>query len=572
MDSEDEFDRVLQDENFSDELLRAAVLLEEEALGLRSLPSTMTSTPVATEVDEYDLMYMDDLSPDVLTAYDEAERAALVCSGGTTECVGNLLPASESSVWPSSGAEIPPPTIQETAVPPLITESPGSSLSTIGHVADEFDLLLSDDLSQEVLLACAEAEVDGFVPASIASTPPSAAAATLANQHPDTSNVSCVEPSPSRSSNVPTDVSVKEDPEAVFLTVHASQKPAISNKSLLSPSRNSNVPMDISVKEEHEAVQHTQPESLKLPSSKPRQSQLPVVPSTPLRNIVNHTQISRAGKSMKILGSPISISSDSEPGSDDESESDGGSTPGMSAVLVVDVKSVVRKLSPVRLNLCWQAPAPVVRKCPERTPSLGAATHEPTFASTSHLKRKAPWKDEKHPAKKPKSEPKPQTHLEKFFARYPRFTYDPTAPVSAQYDALCRVYGFFRPKTEQGYTGMVKPEDRERKAAYAGFQQAMAATFGDVYGTDVNDLGNWQSLCQVLEIHPVPQRLRECREAVRATHVNLVDLVDWAEVRLPFEIFDTEDELAEYTRMNRKFFPQGRAEGTLLKFLLRHIL
>jgi hypothetical protein len=108
-----------------------------------------------------------------------------------------------------------------------------------------------------------------------------------------------------------------------------------------------------------------------------------------------------------------------------------------------------------------------------------------------------------------RKKPKPQSHLELFFAGYPRFRYDPTAPVSAQYDALCRLYGFFRPKVERGT--MKSERDTAREVAYAGFQRAMARTFAEIFGTDVNDLGNWQSLCRVLEVDPIPQTLWACR-------------------------------------------------------------
>ncbi|KAJ7701619.1 hypothetical protein B0H14DRAFT_2416980, partial [Mycena olivaceomarginata] len=156
-----------------------------------------------------------------------------------------------------------------------------------------------------------------------------------------------------------------------------------------------------------------------------------------------------------------------------------------------------------------------------------------------------------------------------FFARYPRFSYDPHAPVSAQYDALCRLYRFSGCKLEYG------DAKSEREVAYAGYQRAMALSFGASYGTDVNDLGSLQSLARVLEIDPIPQRVRTCQEAIRAVHVNLVDLVDWGNSEgqsPPPTIFETLDDLQVYTKKTRKFFPQGRAEDTLLKFLLRHVL
>ncbi|KAJ7036883.1 hypothetical protein C8F04DRAFT_953205 [Mycena alexandri] len=163
---------------------------------------------------------------------------------------------------------------------------------------------------------------------------------------------------------------------------------------------------------------------------------------------------------------------------------------------------------------------------------------------------------------------KAQTHLESFFAGYPRFNYNPAAPVSAQYDALCRLYNW--PKSERGAT---KSERSPREIAYAGYQLAMARTFRDIFGNDVDDLGNWQSLCRVLELDVIPQSLWGCQAAVREVHVNLVDLVDWAGTGAPIQKFDSLEDLGEYTRETRKFFPQGRAEESgLLVYLLRHIL
>ncbi|KAJ6581874.1 hypothetical protein B0H19DRAFT_519253 [Mycena capillaripes] len=163
---------------------------------------------------------------------------------------------------------------------------------------------------------------------------------------------------------------------------------------------------------------------------------------------------------------------------------------------------------------------------------------------------------------------KPQTHFEHFFSGYPRFQYDPSAPVSAQYHAMCRKYGFKWSKSQQK-----SQRDLDAWAARAGFRLAMVRTFNDLFGTDVDDLGNWQAFCRVLDIDPIPQTLSKCQTAVRDSHVNLVDLVDWGMLGAQIHKFETERELAEYTKMTEKFFPKEEAEaGGLLRFLLRHIL
>ncbi|KAJ6509623.1 hypothetical protein DFH09DRAFT_1198974 [Mycena vulgaris] len=166
--------------------------------------------------------------------------------------------------------------------------------------------------------------------------------------------------------------------------------------------------------------------------------------------------------------------------------------------------------------------------------------------------------------------PEPQTHLEQFFARYPRFQYDPSAPVSAQYQAMCRKYGFLRPRTNSWEAKF--EQELEADAARVGFRLAMVWTFNDLFGTDVDDLKNWQSFCTVLDISPVPTKLLACRAAVRDVHVNLVDLVDWGIARAEIHKFETLDELAAYTKKTGKFFPQSEAEaGGMLRFLLRRI-
>ncbi|KAJ7232335.1 hypothetical protein B0H12DRAFT_1029044, partial [Mycena haematopus] len=153
--------------------------------------------------------------------------------------------------------------------------------------------------------------------------------------------------------------------------------------------------------------------------------------------------------------------------------------------------------------------------------------------------------------------------LEAFFAGYPRFKYDPILPVSAQYRALCHLYGFRR-----GVPGA--------DAAYAGYQIAMTKAFESFYGTDVDDLGALQSLCRVLELGPIPETVWACQSALRTVFVNIVDLVDWAKsasgTKRPPEKFNSLAKLAEYTRCYERFFPQSKAKGTLLQFLLRQIL
>ncbi|KAH9019803.1 hypothetical protein EDB84DRAFT_1275619, partial [Lactarius hengduanensis] len=135
---------------------------------------------------------------------------------------------------------------------------------------------------------------------------------------------------------------------------------------------------------------------------------------------------------------------------------------------------------------------------------------------------------------------------------------------------------FFNPRSHQSsnltacarrITG--KKNDRKKDAARKAFQIAMKKEFDNLYGSDEKDIKNWQKLCYVLRIEPVPDTLWHAE--VLKKHVNLVDLVHGAKEEV--RIFETETELSEYTKKTKKFFPKEDAvDGGVLRALRRHIL
>jgi len=90
-------------------------------------------------------------------------------------------------------------------------------------------------------------------------------------------------------------------------------------------------------------------------------------------------------------------------------------------------------------------------------------------------------------------------YLEQFFREYPAFNFHSSAPVSAQFTSLCNSQGWGR-------------HTKERKVAYRAYGDALSQTFNDVYGTEVDDLRSWQTLCEVIEIKPVPNVLKDCQD------------------------------------------------------------
>ena len=94
--------------------------------------------------------------------------------------------------------------------------------------------------------------------------------------------------------------------------------------------------------------------------------------------------------------------------------------------------------------------------------------------------------------------------LKRFFAKYSSsgFKYIPEEPVIEGFNRLCGVLD-------------LDPDDKESpqvKAVRRGLKDAMVLQFNSIYGTDVEGVTSWQSLCRVLGISPVPTTLDECKK------------------------------------------------------------
>lgn len=119
----------------------------------------------------------------------------------------------------------------------------------------------------------------------------------------------------------------------------------------------------------------------------------------------------------------------------------------------------------------------------------------------------------------------------------------------------------------------IKRDTLESKELWDAFGMAMVSEFGIRFGTSLNDLQAWQRLCQRIGISPAPTNLKAARAAFKATHVNIVELMTPGIGDGEMEKFDTEEELAEYTRDTPGLtYPREFVEkGSLLENLLRRI-
>ncbi|KAG2102846.1 uncharacterized protein F5147DRAFT_615876 [Suillus discolor] len=159
--------------------------------------------------------------------------------------------------------------------------------------------------------------------------------------------------------------------------------------------------------------------------------------------------------------------------------------------------------------------------------------------------------------------PVDDTPLAAFFAQFAAFSFNESQSSNKNFDRLVKVL-------------KCDVEDTQRRIVVReGFKDALVQEFNTHFGTDGNDISNWQNLCRVLRIDPVPDSIEACRQRVWDTHVNLVDLVDSARTGKPVKLFASLGELTAYTLQQKpkKFFPKENAyQGGLLKELLREII
>ncbi|TFK93886.1 hypothetical protein K466DRAFT_580523 [Polyporus arcularius HHB13444] len=151
-------------------------------------------------------------------------------------------------------------------------------------------------------------------------------------------------------------------------------------------------------------------------------------------------------------------------------------------------------------------------------------------------------------------------HIVAFFSRYPEFDYDSDLSFIDEFYRMCDHFGWRR-------------YSNERDQARDAMRRAMVQQFNHTFGTNAEDLASWQKLCEIIQIDPIPDKLKQCRRAVVTSHINICDLLDAPFLGTAPTRFPTEVALSVYTRSFGKIFPRDEVEaGSLLEYLLRHIL
>ena len=147
--------------------------------------------------------------------------------------------------------------------------------------------------------------------------------------------------------------------------------------------------------------------------------------------------------------------------------------------------------------------------------------------------------------------------IDEFFARFPEFHYSPTEEWRqlAPFNALARQQNWNKKKRNQ--------EFRRLKRAW---QEVVESEFAG------SSIFHYQSLCEDLEIDPIPNTVSECKRELRTIFVNIVDLMqyrrDGRTGRKPRRFNDVEN-LKEYSLSHGKYYPKESAKAEMLRELLK---
>ncbi|KAH8647544.1 hypothetical protein BGZ60DRAFT_474435 [Tricladium varicosporioides] len=152
-----------------------------------------------------------------------------------------------------------------------------------------------------------------------------------------------------------------------------------------------------------------------------------------------------------------------------------------------------------------------------------------------------------------------ETPLDAFFRSFQTFDYDPSLSLATSYIKLQRHEGWRR--------GSPASDD-----AWNRYQDALQSELHMWYGAE-NNLTAWHALCRAIGVEPLPKTCEQCEEAVRRTHANTVDLIEWGRRNSEEKVqtFSDVAELRVYTKETGKIF-RNTFDQEDSNVVLRHLL
>lgn len=86
--------------------------------------------------------------------------------------------------------------------------------------------------------------------------------------------------------------------------------------------------------------------------------------------------------------------------------------------------------------------------------------------------------------------------VSRYWARFPGFIHDPSAPLSEEFERL---------STYMGWSKKSKKQQKRQAECYS-------IEFETHFGTNANNLEAWQDLCLEVGIEPIPTSITQCKK------------------------------------------------------------
>lgn len=179
--------------------------------------------------------------------------------------------------------------------------------------------------------------------------------------------------------------------------------------------------------------------------------------------------------------------------------------------------------------------------------------------------------------------------LDKFFATYPDFSYNPAAPCKSEFKRLCTLRGW-KPDSKGHFrtarmafaraTGEELLSHLERNGTVLSVRSGLGQAgydYDDEEGTGTQDDSlPWRRMCRILNLRKGdglrPKSKTQCKKVLNGTFFNIFDFVDYLHHQTELKRFQSLKALAEYSYDEDKVYPKAAAKGNeLFRFLLHRI-
>jgi|SRR5579862_972384 len=152
--------------------------------------------------------------------------------------------------------------------------------------------------------------------------------------------------------------------------------------------------------------------------------------------------------------------------------------------------------------------------------------------------------------------------ISKFYEDYPDFKY-----IYSHNDDWRQIRAFHALAQSQRWSR------QDRAVEFRRYQATWAALMEQEFSE--TDLADYQTLCRHLDITPIPDSKNECKRRLKEVNVNIVDLVQYRRDKRAGRyaekpiIFESEEDLKEYSEKEDKIYPLESARSDMLRVLLK---